>query len=304
MTRQNELDPEDRTLAEAAMAAGAYAPMEREYSVSASRVRQAFLTVGYRIPPGGRVGGRPGMRRPCRGGARQCALSSAMTRSVGTQPSAKPYDHTVATVMKAAGAFASCAPAPKDVPETGGDMMKTERMMSRWGLVMAGESGPVLAGMDPMGADWRTSTPLVELDTDARTALTASGRPYRLVGSPDAAYALMAFRSLWNAQGVDVRVLDPDEAAVLVARNRPFDRTADEQAAVDAEKLPHVASQVRLLMAQHGLDAADAAHLLGVDRERLEAFVSGDVHGWTVEEADKAFDALAGLCTAECRRMV
>ena len=170
--------------------------------------------------------------------------------------------------------------------------MKSERLLTRWGLIVAGSCGPVLAGADPTGADYRTSTPLVALDLEERTALTASGRPYRLVGVSDPEYALRAFHALWNAGGVDVRAIEPIEAAALVAGNKRFDRTPEEQAAVDAVKLPQVARQVRLRMLAQGMDVVDAADVIGVEPERLRAFLDGRMNSWTVEEADAAFDTL------------
>ncbi|MCK5745255.1 MAG: hypothetical protein KAH44_03535, partial [Oricola sp.] len=132
-------------------------------------------------------------------------------------------------------------------------MTKTVRTLDRWVLVMAGDRGPILAGRDPFGADYRTSTPLIVFDLEAGAALTASGRPYRVIGPSDPRYALEALRALWNANGVDVRVVEVDEAVRLIARNRPFAKSAAEQAEMDAWKLPRVASQFRFLMLQRGL---------------------------------------------------
>lgn len=73
--------------------------------------------------------------------------------------------------------------------------MKPERILSRWGLLMVAEHGPILAGHEGHGV-YRTSTPLVSFDPDRGTGVTASGRPYRLVGGADHGYALMAFHSL------------------------------------------------------------------------------------------------------------
>lgn len=73
--------------------------------------------------------------------------------------------------------------------------MKTQRSLGRWGILMIGDIGPILAGCEGLEIR-RTSTPLVELDPFRLTGTTASGRPYRLVGVSEPGYALMAFHSL------------------------------------------------------------------------------------------------------------
>lgn len=59
--------------------------------------------------------------------------------------------------------------------------MEAVRVLSRWALLMAGESGPILAGCEGLEVR-RTSRPLVQLDPVALRGVTASGRPYRLKG--------------------------------------------------------------------------------------------------------------------------
>lgn len=101
-------------------------------------------------------------------------------------------------------------------------MTKMERVLSRRGILMAGDSGPVLAGCEDFETH-RTSTALVEFDPFRLTGVTASGRPYRLVGEPEPGYALNAFHLLWDAGDTPVRVVTPAEAVVIIQQegNKP-----------------------------------------------------------------------------------
>ena len=172
-------------------------------------------------------------------------------------------------------------------------MSKTERTLVRWGLILVGAEGPILAGEEPGGAEYRTSTPLVELDIEAGTAVTASGRPYRLLGPADPGYALRALHGLWRTGSAEIILLTPAEALPFVDLNRPFDRTPEEQAAVDEWKLPEVAGQTALLMLNRGLSNERAAEIAGISLERLEDLINGSREGWTVTEAEEVFDRLA-----------
>lgn len=114
--------------------------------------------------------------------------------------------------------------------------MKSERTLIYWGLVSENGRGPYLAGLELNGTT-RTSTPLVKLDVEAGTALTASGRRYRLQGEPDPDYALKIANMVWG-QYFDltdsiIEALSPAEAKAMIVwrRNKPFDDTPEERAA-------------------------------------------------------------------------
>lgn len=171
--------------------------------------------------------------------------------------------------------------------------MKTERILTRWALIMAGGSGPILAGRE--GSDvYRTSTPLVFFDPVTLTGTTATGRPYRLVGNPDPAYALNAFRSLWDAGDAHVRVVSPAEAVALIAGrgNALFSRTLEEQADLDLRKLKFMEGQFRMQMTARGIDETEAARRSGLSTEQVRALLEGDAGGITANEADQAFVVL------------
>lgn len=171
--------------------------------------------------------------------------------------------------------------------------MKTERHLVRWGLLLINGTGPILSGEDPHGAEFRTSTALVEFDPDEGTGVTASGRPYRLHGPADPGYALKALHALWRVgKEVDVVVLSPDEAMRFVSGNKPIERTPEEQAASDTRRFRHIVSEIRLQMLTQGMDADDTADLVGIDADRLRSLLDGNADGWTVDEADAAFDTM------------
>lgn len=166
--------------------------------------------------------------------------------------------------------------------------MKTERVLSRWGLLMIGSGGPILAGCEGMEVH-RTSTPLLQFDPIRLTGTTSSGRPYRLVGEPEPQYALAVFYRFWDA--ADVRVVTPAEAVALIAQkgNQPFDRTAEEQTRMDQAKLDHLSGHARTHISVLRLDAETAARRAGLSREQLEGLLQADLSRITADEADAAF---------------
>lgn len=112
--------------------------------------------------------------------------------------------------------------------------MKPQRILVHWGLVAENNRGPYLAGREDHGGT-RTSTPLVELE--AGTALTASGRCYRLQGEPDPHYALAVARSVWGdyfdltSSVINALTLAEAKAMIVWRGNTPFDDTPEEKTA-------------------------------------------------------------------------
>jgi len=167
-------------------------------------------------------------------------------------------------------------------------MAKLPRTISRWGLLMIGESGPIISGCE--GVDlYRTSTPLVQFDVASLTGVTAAGRPYRLVGSSDPGYAMAAFRSLWNPGDAVVRDVTPEEAAELAQRNAPAVHTPEEQARASVEKLQHYAFEMRRHMRLYGLNEAEAASRAGLTEDQLAGMLEEDLGRISGDEADAAF---------------
>ena len=105
--------------------------------------------------------------------------------------------------------------------------MKAERILVQWGLVSENGRGPYIAGREDFGQT-RTSTPLLELDAEAGTALTASGRRYRLHGQPDPDYALLVARSVWgdyfdlSGSVIESVTLAEAQAMIRWRRNKPI----------------------------------------------------------------------------------
>ncbi|MGO4558110.1 hypothetical protein [Mesorhizobium sp. 2RAF21] len=174
--------------------------------------------------------------------------------------------------------------------------MKQERILSRWGLVMIGEHGPILAGSEGGGV-YRTSTPLVEFDAEAGTGVTASGRPYRLVGAGDPGYALRTVHALWSVKDQEVRVVSPDEAVDLIAAkgNAPFRRTLEEQAKIDGLRLRHISREFRIQMLIAGIDELEAAQRCGLSEDQIRGLLEVDLSRVAVDEADMAFVTLTQL---------
>lgn len=179
--------------------------------------------------------------------------------------------------------------------------MKTERILSRWALLMAGDHGPVLAGCEELEI-MRTSTPLVEFDVASLTGVTASGRPYRLVGDPEPGYALRAFHSLWHAGAAEVLVVSPAEAVKLIRENgnAPFRHAPEEQAALDLQKLTLLAGQLRMQIGALEIGEDEAARRCSLTAEQLRGLLEADLGVISADEADAAFVRLVG---SACGRM-
>lgn len=167
---------------------------------------------------------------------------------------------------------------------------KSTRSLSRWALIMAGDVGPILAGCEGMNV-LRTSTPLVSFDLETGDATTATGRPYHLVRQSDPGYALMAFHSLWNADGKKIRVVSPEEAVELIESNgnAPFRHRPEDQARLDLRKLQFMASQTRTQMAMMGLDENEAALRAGLTAKELQGLLGEDLSVISADKADQAF---------------
>lgn len=172
-------------------------------------------------------------------------------------------------------------------------MTKSERVLSRWGLLMLGDRGPIFAGCEGREG-YRTSTPLVAFDPETLTGVTASGRPYRLVGPSEPGYALQALHSLWNTEGVVVRLVSVEEAAQLAQRNAPFDHSPEEQARLDRLKIEHCSGEIVRHMRLHGLDEPEAAKRSGLSLAKLQALLEWDTARITADEADRALVTLLG----------
>lgn len=168
--------------------------------------------------------------------------------------------------------------------------MKTHRVLSRWGILIIGDTGPILAGCEGMEIR-RTSTPLVKFDPSTLRGVTASGRPYRLVGRSEPQYALTAFHSLWNAGDTQVRVVSPAEAVAIIAQkgNRPFDRSPEEQAGVDQQRLDHLATQTLAQLRSMEIGAETAARRAGLTVDQMLGLLDADLSLISAEVADAAF---------------
>ena len=164
---------------------------------------------------------------------------------------------------------------------------------------MIDDHGPILAGAEGGGV-YRTSTPLVEFDADLGTGVTASGRPYRLVGASDPGYAVRTVHSLWNTKGQEVRVVSTEEAVELIKTkgNAPFERTPEEQAEIDSLRLRYISRDVQIQMIAAGIDEAEAARRCGLTEDKMRGIIEADLLRVTVDEADAAFVTLVQAASA------
>lgn len=174
-------------------------------------------------------------------------------------------------------------------------MSKQERIITRWGLVVVGGHGPIVAG-DEDGAR-RTSTKLVEFDPVALTGVTATGRPYRLLGSSDPAHAIRCVLSLWDIGNAKLEIVSPEEAVSRVADNEPFDFSEEEKRELAVKKMEYYAGEIRREMSRKGMEEKEAAELLGLDEAKLTAILAADPDGASPDDSDDAFLALIRLET-------
>lgn len=176
--------------------------------------------------------------------------------------------------------------------------MKTERVLSRWGIIMAGDSGPIFAGCEDLEIR-RTSTPLVEFDPFTLQGVTASGRPYRLVGEPEPSHALSVFHSLWDAGDRIVRVVSPAEASVIVRKkgNKPFTFDEAERLRLEKMKITFLSGQVVRQMWMHDLNEEQAADRSGLSLAKLQALLEHDPSRISADEADSAYVRLVGTAS-------
>lgn len=175
---------------------------------------------------------------------------------------------------------------------------KSTRDLSRWALLMAGDSGPILAGCEGFSIR-RTSTPLVSFDPATGEGVTASGRPYKLHGDPEPGYALSAFHSLWDAGDVEIKVVSPEEAVAIIKEkgNAPFRHSETEQASLDEQKLKHLSGQAYMHIVTAGLDETEAARRAGLSAEELKALLAADSSRISADRADQAFVRMVGIAS-------
>lgn len=170
--------------------------------------------------------------------------------------------------------------------------MKRPRTLSYWGFVVLNGTGPYLAGYE-VGQGTRTSTPLVEFDPENRTALTASGRPYRLIGTPDPDCGLATAIEVryYDIEKSTIRSLTVDEAVEMITANgnEAYNRTLDEENAlrrkyglpgvVDESEIPGVSDVLSDLI----LPDPDDDELTAEEREGIAQLDTGlpmSRHAW------------------------
>jgi hypothetical protein len=85
--------------------------------------------------------------------------------------------------------------------------------LERWGIMQDGH-GYRLVGIHAGTGGGRVTSPLVEWNGHAQTAVTESGRQYHLVGDPDPVVAtqiIVAHAARWGISGDQVAMAEPWE---------------------------------------------------------------------------------------------
>ena len=109
--------------------------------------------------------------------------------------------------------------------------MKPARIITMWSPILINRQHVSLSGEDQYGEHW-VSTTLAELDVEAKTATTISGRPYRLHGEPDPEYALRQALSImsraYDLTGTTVEAITLEEADAWLRGLPEQPRLSDE----------------------------------------------------------------------------
>jgi hypothetical protein len=179
-------------------------------------------------------------------------------------------------------------------------MAKSTRTLLYWGLVSLNGQGPYLAGYEA-GQGTRCSTPLVEFDPEAGTAITSTGRPYHLVGKSDPYYGLHTSMEVWgqyfNLEKSTIVVLTDDEAIAMIATNgnAPYNRTIAEESALRRQYgLPQVADESEVVPLSDSISDLIIPDPTDEEMDELEGIAELDA-GLGVDYDDVIAKALAIL---------
>lgn len=171
--------------------------------------------------------------------------------------------------------------------------MKPARIISMWSPILIDRKYVSLSGEDQYGDAW-VSTTLAELDVEAKTATTISGRPYRLHGDPDPDYALRQAISImsraYDLTGTTVEAISLEEADAWL-RGLPAKPklSPDEQVANEVHRRRQTWGLLQWHASESGLSDVEVAEVTGLPLDVIESLhrgvVSlGDVPTGEVEE--------------------
>lgn len=171
--------------------------------------------------------------------------------------------------------------------------MKPARIISLWSPIFIDRKYVSLCGEDQYGDTW-ISTTLAELDVEAKTARTISGRPYKLHGEPDPDYALRQALSIlsrtYDLTGTTVEAITLEEADAwlrgLPAKPR---LSTDEQAANEVHRRRQTWGQLQWHASESGLSSVEISEVTGLPLDVITGLHRGvaslgDVPTGEVEE--------------------
>jgi hypothetical protein len=197
--------------------------------------------------------------------------------------------------LDAAGVL-SCLPASHDDrSNTLEPNMKPIRSISFWSPILMNGKGVILAGIERWGEE-RTSTTIAELDINARTAVTISGRHYELVGdhAPDA--AVRAAIRTYLVNGIDplkhtFQALTLEQAAEWLRAQAELPVISEENRAVAAEYRQHeIWAGLSLQRRESRLSTSEFAEACGLPEGIVAILPSGptSLDGVDLDDAERA----------------
>lgn len=173
--------------------------------------------------------------------------------------------------------------------------MKPVRSISSWSPLLINGEGVILAGLERWGEE-RTSTAIAELDINARTAVTISGRHYEFVGdhAPDA--AVRAAIRTYLVNGIDpskhtFQALTLEQALDWLREQAELPVISDENMAVAREYRQHeIWSGLSLQWRESQLSNADFAEACGLPEGVIAILPAGpgSLDGVDLDDAEKA----------------
>lgn len=173
--------------------------------------------------------------------------------------------------------------------------MKPTRSISSWSPILMNGKGIILAGIERWGEE-RTSTTIAELDIDARTAVTISGRHYELVGNHAPRAAVRAAIRTYAVNGIDpsrhtFEALTLEQAAVWLSAQAELPVLTDENRAVAREYRQHeIWSGLSLQRKESQLSTAEFAEACGLPEGVVAILPSGpmSLDGVDLDDAERA----------------
>lgn len=158
-------------------------------------------------------------------------------------------------------------------------MTKPVRIITSWSPILLNRQHVSLSGEDQFGEHW-VSTSIAELDVEARSARTISGRPYRMHGEPDPEYALLQAVSIlsraYELEGATIEAVTLEEADAWL-RGQPEKPALSAQDADrgEVERRRQVWSRLRFQVMEPALSGIELAAITELPIDVIESLHRG-----------------------------